>query len=126
MSRPLRLAATALALTALLTACASRDGDGPEAESGEQTEAISLAEAALARWGSVVTLPLVPASAANLPDGKVLLWSAEDRFDFGPELGRTYSVFYDPATGAVTERLVNETQHDMFCPGTANLPDGRI
>lgn len=127
MSRTLRLAATSLCLTGLLSvACASHDSPDPDSELGEQSEAISVAEANLAQWGSLVTLPIVPVSAANLPNGTVMLWSSEDRFDFGPEVGRTYSVFFDPATSAVTERLVNETQHDMFCPGTANLPDGRI
>ncbi|HEX6239327.1 MAG TPA: discoidin domain-containing protein, partial [Polyangiales bacterium] len=69
---------------------------------------------------------LVPVSGANLPDGRVLLWSAEERFSFGTDRGRTYSLTFDPASNGSTERLVSETAHDMFCPGTANLADGRI
>ncbi|HEU4404286.1 MAG TPA: PA14 domain-containing protein [Polyangiaceae bacterium] len=84
------------------------------------------AQADLARWSNVIPLPLVPVSAANLPDGTILLWSAEDRFGFGNDTGRTYTATFDPATETATERLVSETSHDMFCPGTANLPDGRI
>ncbi|HWO09269.1 MAG TPA: galactose oxidase-like domain-containing protein, partial [Polyangiaceae bacterium] len=87
--------------------------------------ALTPAQAALAQWSAVIPLSLVPVSGANLPDGKVLLWSAEDRFQFGGN-GRTYTTTFDPATGTATERLVTETHHDMFCPGTANLPDGRI
>lgn len=77
-------------------------------------------------WSEVVSLSLVPVAAANLPDGKVLFWAAESRFAFGIDLGRTYTVVFDPSTGASSERLVSETNHDMFCPGTANLPDGRL
>jgi YVTN family beta-propeller protein len=87
---------------------------------------LTAAQAALAKWSPLITLPLVPVSAANLPDGKVLLWSSEDRFNFAADLGRTYTATFDPTNNSVTERLVNETAHDMFCPGTANLADGRI
>jgi len=90
------------------------------------SEELSAAQAGLAKWSSVIGLPIVPVSAANLPDGKVVLWSAEDRFSFGNDTGRTYTVTFDPATNSATERLVSETGHDMFCPGIANLPDGRV
>jgi YVTN family beta-propeller protein len=103
------------------------DRDGPEVHAvSSQAEGLTTAQAALARWSSVVTLPVVPVSAANLPDGKLLLWSAEDRFSFGSDGGRTYTATFDPATSTATERLASETAHDMFCPGTATLPDGRI
>ena len=78
------------------------------------------------RWSAAASLPLVPAAGANLPDGRVLLWSARDRFEFGGNAGRTYTVVLNPSTGQTTERLVTETGHDMFCPGTSNLPDGRV
>lgn len=79
-----------------------------------------------ATWSPPVALPLVPAAAANLPDGKLLLWSAQDRFSFTSAPGNTYTTVFDPATGTSVERLVTETDHNMFCPGTANLPDGRL
>ncbi len=79
------------------------------------------------RWGGIVRFPLVPVAVANLPNGKVLAWSAEDRFDFntGSKV-QTYTAIFNPASNQITERLVFETGHNMFCPGTANLPDGRI
>jgi large repetitive protein len=83
-------------------------------------------QAALAQWSPLTTLPITPISGANLPDGRLMFWSAEDRFGFGTDLGRTYSVLYDPSTGQATERLVTETGHDMFCPGTSMLADGRL
>ncbi len=87
-----------------------------------------IAAPSQATWSAVRTLPLVPVSMANLPGGKVLFWSAEQKFSFdvSTTLGRTYFATFDPATNAVTERTVTETGHDMFCPGTTNLPDGRL
>lgn len=78
------------------------------------------------KWTAPVKLSTVPVAAANLPNGKVLVWSAYDRFNFGGDNGQTYTALFDPATNKATETLVTNTQHDMFCPGIANLPDGRI
>jgi galactose oxidase len=77
-------------------------------------------------WSPKVTFTIVPAAAANMADGRLLLWSAYGRFYFGGNHGETYTSIYDPATGQATERLVSNTGHDMFCPGTSMLPDGRI
>ncbi|HXI57084.1 MAG TPA: galactose oxidase-like domain-containing protein, partial [Polyangia bacterium] len=88
--------------------------------------ASAAANASLARWSPLIPLPLIPVAAANLPDGKVLFWAADDRFNFGIGSGWTYTAILDPQTGGVTERTVSETGHDMFCPGTAYLADGRI
>lgn len=78
------------------------------------------------RWSPLQTITIIPAAAANLPNGKVLLWSAYDRLSFGGDNGKTYTSTLDPITGNATEVLVSNTGHDMFCPGIANLPDGRI
>lgn len=91
----------------------------------ERASILAVSPVTVARWGTVQTLPIVPVSAANLPNGKVLLWSAEDRFNFTTG-SQTYTALLDPLTGQATERLVTETQHDMFCPGTTNLADGRL
>jgi galactose oxidase len=78
------------------------------------------------KWSASFPLTLVPVAAANLPNGKVLLWSSHDRFTFGNGGGKTYTATFDPTINSATERLVQETGHDMFCPGTTNLADGRI
>ena len=79
------------------------------------------------KWSAVIDLSLVPSAAANLPNGKLLLWSSDSRLDFDQNLGgHTYTSIFDPATKSATERLVTQTSHNMFCPGTANLADGRI
>jgi len=77
-------------------------------------------------WSSVITLPLVPAAAANMPDGKILTWSSQDKFSFGGNLGRTWTAVFDPQTNVANDVLVTNTGHDMFCPGLNMLPDGRV
>ncbi|MGB1311099.1 MAG: galactose oxidase-like domain-containing protein, partial [Leucothrix sp.] len=78
------------------------------------------------RWSGVINLDLVPVAVANLPDGKVLAWSAKDKLGFGGSTGRTWTTVFDPQNETYSSTLVTETQHDMFCPGISNLADGRI
>ena len=80
----------------------------------------------LGLWSSVINLPIVPVAAANLPNGQLLVWSAYDRMYFGGDNQQTYTALFNPSTNTATERLVTETGHDMFCPGTSNLPDGSV
>jgi galactose oxidase len=80
-------------------------------------------------WSAPITLPIVPVAAANLPDGRVLVWSADNSTSFTPgevSPGTTYTTIFDPTTNSSSEVIVSNTGHDMFCPGIANLPDGRI
>ncbi|MEM6965223.1 MAG: PA14 domain-containing protein [Bacteroidota bacterium] len=77
-------------------------------------------------WSTVINLPLISAAGANLPDGKVMLWSARDKFSFGGNQGKTWTAIFDPATNTATEALIENTSHDMFCPGVNTLPDGRV
>ncbi|MGY6162423.1 RICIN domain-containing protein [Paraburkholderia strydomiana] len=81
------------------------------------------------KWSAPVGVPMVPAAAANLPDGNVLVWSSDMLLDFtSGEItpGKTYTAVFNPTTGTNKEVLVSNTGHDMFCPGIANLPDGRL
>ena len=76
-------------------------------------------------WGAVIPWsPHIPVTAATLPDGRLLTFSSNERTTFpsGPEF--TYAAVWDPKTGAFTE--INNARHDMFCGGTAMLPDGRV
>ena len=77
-------------------------------------------------WSSVIDMPLVAVAAAHLPDGRIMTWSARDKFAFGGDQGRTWTCIFDPATNSSTEALIENTGHDMFCPSTNLLPDGRI
>ncbi len=77
-------------------------------------------------WSDIKPMPLIPAASANLRNGKVLLWSSYKRYDFYGDGRKTETTIYDPVTDTTSELLVRNTEHDMFCPGVANLPDGRI
>jgi galactose oxidase len=81
-------------------------------------------------WSNLATLPVNPLGSANLPNGKVLLWSSNGQFSYEGDVGnnntQTQTGIFDPATNTTTVTVVSNTGHDMFCPGTANLFDGRI
>ena len=93
---------------------------------GGTNELWSIRPASLSLWEGPYNMPLVPVAAANLPDGRILTWSAWDKFSFGGDFGETYTAIFDPQTKQSTERLVSRTGHDMFCPGTALLADGSL
>ncbi|TDM05777.1 MAG: galactose oxidase [Ideonella sp. MAG2] len=129
------LAATCVALLSL-TACGG--GGGSEAEEPAAAldpdlrraptaarSPLNAQTAATARWSAPTSLSLVPSSGSVLPNGKVLLWSADTPMGFGGS-GRTYTTLFDPATNSASDRLVQETGHAMFCTGTTLLPDGRL
>ena len=81
------------------------------------------------QWSPVYGLQSVPVAAALLPSGKVLTWASWQRNSFTGTgaLDRTYTVLFDPqAPTAPVEFLVTNTAHNMFCPGTAILADGRV
>ncbi len=99
--------------------------------SGALNQAWSLSAATIpSSWTGVQSLAVNPIAVANLPSGKLLMWSAYDQFnyegDIGTANGQTFTSLFDPATGSSSSILVTNTGDDMFCPGTANLPDGRI
>jgi galactose oxidase len=81
-------------------------------------------------WTPVISLPVTPIAIANLPNGNLLMWSAFEPYsyegDIGSAAGQTYTGVFNPATETSTEVLVTNTGADMFCPGTAVLPDGRV
>lgn len=82
--------------------------------------------AAPSRWSAKISTPVIAVAASTLRNGKILLWSSDARTTFGGGTGRTYTALFDPATNASSERIVTNTGHDMFCPGTSTLADGRI
>jgi galactose oxidase len=81
-------------------------------------------------WSAVIPLPVTPIAVANLPSGSVLMWSAFEPYsyegDIGNGTGQTYTGVFNPVTQTSTDVLVTNTGDDMFCPGTAVLPDGRV
>ncbi|KAH7112852.1 hypothetical protein B0J11DRAFT_446458 [Dendryphion nanum] len=77
-------------------------------------------------WLYTVDMPIIPVAASNLPDGRVLVWSAFKLDDYVGGTGLTQTAIFDPATGTTTRRIVNENEHDMFCPGISLDFEGRI
>jgi galactose oxidase len=77
-------------------------------------------------WEKTVDFPLIPAATSLLPNGKVLIWSAFAKDNFGGQRGFTQTGIYDPATGESSQLEVSNTQHDMFCPGISLDFNGRV
>lgn len=115
------LCASALILVACGGSDSADSGSGMRESATAATEAVPVTSP----WSPLIPLTIIPAAAANLPNGKVLLWSAGFRLNF-PNNGQTYTSEFNPATQTATETLVTQTGHDMFCSGTSNLPDGSL
>ncbi|WWL68389.1 RICIN domain-containing protein, partial [Burkholderia pseudomallei] len=63
-----------------------------------------------------------------LPDGKILMWSADSTISFGGGGvdGNTYTTVFDPIAQKATDAVLTSLGHDMFCPGLNLLADGKI
>ncbi|WP_327676884.1 discoidin domain-containing protein [Streptomyces sp. NBC_00467] len=109
-----------------LTATSEAGGRGRWASAGEIRISGPAAPASHGVWGKVTGFPLVPVATAVLPNNKMLAWSAYGIDRFGGSNGYTQTAIMDLATGRVTQRRVDNTGHDMFCPGIAVLKDGRV
>ena len=79
-------------------------------------------------WGPTIEFPLVPVSAAiEWSSGNLLVWSSYEPSTFGgSNMVQTVTATYDPATGDVTEALITNTDHDMFCEGLSMDFSGQI
>ncbi|KAN0068720.1 copper radical oxidase [Elaphomyces granulatus] len=91
------------------------------------THILEAAADNIGQWGPTVQFPLVPAAAAVVPQtGKLLVWSADDDFDFNNNSGITLTASYDLVTKEVSTLTVSNTDHDMFCPGISKDFNGRL
>ena len=81
-------------------------------------------------WSDPIPFGMVPVAVANLSDGRLIVWSSKFRDTFTETGdGMTWTEIFDPTLGADGQALgatLANTDHDMFCPGINNLPDGRI
>ena len=69
----------------------------------------------------------MPVAAAALNNNKIMFWASYDGFTFAQNSnGWTQTALFDIATNTAAEVQVSNTGHDMFCPGTAMLADGRV
>lgn len=101
-------------------------GGAPTPTGTATTTSTAPQASSLGSWGPVLNFPLVPAAAALMPGNKLLTWSAYLANNYGGNNGRTQTAILDLTTGVISQRQVSTTGHDMFCPGTSMLADGRM
>ncbi|MBX3015411.1 MAG: discoidin domain-containing protein [Caldilineaceae bacterium] len=75
------------------------------------------------RWDAPVRWPFVFATAANLPDGRIIAWGGNNTTSFSGG-SNTYAAIWEPTTGQFLSR--NHTSHSMFCAIPTMLEDGRV
>ncbi|WP_240122289.1 discoidin domain-containing protein [Streptomyces sp. MUM 2J] len=109
-----------------LTVTGEAGNRGPWASAAEIRLSGPADPAAHGSWGRITGFPLVPVATAVLPGDKLLAWSAYAADRFGGSNGYTQTAILDLKTGKVTQRRIDNTGHDMFCPGIAMLADGRV
>ena len=93
------------------------------------TDSFALPAPALGRWGPTVNFPLVPVGVfLDPPSGRLITFSSYLHDDFSQDRTNktTLTATWDPTTHAVSQRRVQETGHDMFCPGMAFDVNGRM
>ncbi|GGZ64150.1 hypothetical protein GCM10010371_24560 [Streptomyces subrutilus] len=109
-----------------LTVTSEAGGRGPWTSAGEIRLSGPAGPAVHGAWDRITGFPLVPVATAVLPGDKLLAWSAYAVDRFGGSNGYTQTAILDLKTGKVTQRRIDNTGHDMFCPGIAMLADGRV
>jgi len=77
----------------------------------------------LGDWSATFTWPFAFGTAANLPDGRIIAWGANNTTSFtGGNF--TYASIWNPSTNTLTS--VNHSNHSMFCAIPTMQEDGRI
>ncbi|MET9961368.1 discoidin domain-containing protein [Streptomyces sp. NPDC006326] len=109
-----------------LTVTTEAGARGPWTSAGEIRLSGPANPAVHGAWDRITGFPLVPVATATLPGDKLLAWSAYAVDRFGGSNGYTQTAILDLKTGKVTQRRIDNTGHDMFCPGIAMLADGRV
>ena len=80
------------------------------------------------RWNITLNFPLVPVTVFLDPKTQNVITMAsfaENNYNQGPEKF-TFSATWNPKTGMIEEERLDQTGHDMFCPGTSYDENGRV
>ena len=81
-------------------------------------------------WSGVIPMPLTPVGIANLPNNKLMMWSADSPVSFNGDSGygnsQTYTSIFDVASSTASASTIVNVGANMFCPGTALLPNGNL
>ncbi len=77
-------------------------------------------------WGPITSWPMIPVSAANLPDGRIIAWASNERTTFPSSVNNesTYTAVWDPQSNSFIE--IPHPSHDMFCSHHVMLEDGNV
>ncbi|KAK3373687.1 bleached galactose oxidase [Lasiosphaeria ovina] len=90
--------------------------------------AVPAAVAGGGRWNYTLNFPLVPVTAFLNPITRQLVTLASyapDRFE-NDKHHNTVLATWDPASGNITDELIGQTKHDIFCPGTSMDESGQL
>lgn len=100
---------------------------GPDVvEAAEITLDAPTAPAVHGAWDTrTIGFPLVPTAVAVLPDDALLAWSSGSRTAIATT-SPTHTTRLRLRSGVVEPEKRAEVDHEMFCPGTTALPDGRL
>ncbi len=91
---------------------------------GEQANAAAGDNPALyGEWGAVTAWPFAFASAANLPDGRILAWGGNVLRNFHGGTF-THGAIWNPSNGQFTN--ADHPTHALFCGTPVMLEDGRV
>lgn len=82
------------------------------------------------QWSKIIPFPIIPVAAYVVPQepssSRLLVFSSWGSRAFSGPTGITQFADYNFATGAVSQREVANTKHDMFCPGISSIAGGKI
>lgn len=80
------------------------------------------------KWGPTINFPTVPVAGMVDPlSGKITIWSAYAYDNYlGSSFDRVFTSIWDPATNDVEPKIVDNTDHDMFCPGISIDGTGKV
>lgn len=80
------------------------------------------------KWGVTINFPTVPVAGVVDPlSGKVTIWSAYEYDQYlGSTFDRVFTSVWTPGTNEVIARMVDNTDHDMFCPGISIDGTGKM
>ncbi|KAH9878144.1 hypothetical protein J1614_003361 [Plenodomus biglobosus] len=126
----LQLASAGSVPSASSASTASSTSTASSASVAPSTSASPIANTNKGRWSAVIQFPIIPVAAYVVPadpaPARLLVFSSYGARAFGGPTGITQFADYNFNTGAVSQRTITNTRHDMFCPGISLIDGGKI
>jgi galactose oxidase len=78
-------------------------------------------------WSELTSVPVIPVAAANLSDGKILMWAADKptNYTYIPNPPETKFTVFNSSTGN-SSAISTLNGYAAFCPGIAQLGNGQV